>query len=122
MSDEQVHDETDDAEAVAGFPITPPPFDIDQPVAPAPRGQRQRDIANALTGDAGPQPTGFLESRFQSGTAARPVEPETVVEYDPGNFTVEQVLAHVNEASDEDRQAILDLERAGKARKGILGD
>lgn len=41
---------------------------------------------------------------------------------DPGRFTISQVTAHLDQASDEERTRVLDAERAGKNRKGIVGD
>lgn len=40
---------------------------------------------------------------------------------DPGDFTVEQVQAHLDGADKDERTRVLDAERAGKARVGILG-
>lgn len=41
---------------------------------------------------------------------------------DPANFTISQVTAHLDQASDTERTRVLDAERAGKNRKGIVGD
>lgn len=46
-------------------------------------------------------------------------EPEP---FNPADRTVGEVLAHLAEADDEERDRVLDLEREGKARKGVLGD
>lgn len=44
-------------------------------------------------------------------------------QYDPAEHNVEDVLKHLSELDDDDeRGRILDAERDGKARAGILGD
>ena len=56
--------------------------------------------------------------------------PETVWEevevprrvFDPSNATVDEVLAHLDKSDDDERDRVLAAERAGKARKGILGE
>lgn len=40
---------------------------------------------------------------------------------DPGEHTVEEVLAHLAEADDDEKSRVFDAERAGKARRGVLG-
>ena len=52
-------------------------------------------------------------------------EPEEQVEtssepINPADFTVDQAIEYLETATPEDREAILEQERAGKARKGIL--
>ena len=42
-------------------------------------------------------------------------------DFDPSDHGIPEVLAYLEENPD-DRDAVLALERAGKARKGILGD
>jgi len=60
------------------------------------------------------------------------LEPEPVVdedvpvessqEYDPSAFTVDEVNAYLASADDAEVVRVLEAERAGKARKGILGE
>lgn len=42
--------------------------------------------------------------------------------YDPAGYSVADVNEHLASVDDGERARILDAERAGKARKGILGD
>ena len=41
---------------------------------------------------------------------------------DPSGYTVEQVNEYLSTASDDEKARVLDAERTGHARKGILGD
>lgn len=41
--------------------------------------------------------------------------------FDPADATVEEVLAYLDEAAAEERERVLAAEKAGQARKGILG-
>lgn len=41
--------------------------------------------------------------------------------FDPADHNVEDVLAHLEKADDDERDRVLAAERAGKARKGVLG-
>ncbi|CCW14588.1 hypothetical protein EBESD8_51580 [Rhodococcus aetherivorans] len=41
--------------------------------------------------------------------------------YDPANYTVDDVNAYLAEASPQEQDRVLAVEREGKARKGILG-
>jgi hypothetical protein len=56
-----------------------------------------------------------------TATTTAPVAPAGG-EFDPSSRSVEEVIAHLEQADDAERQRVLDAERAGKARKGILGD
>jgi hypothetical protein len=40
--------------------------------------------------------------------------------FDPSSKTVEQVVAYLEKADDEEKQRVLAAERAGKARAGVL--
>lgn len=42
--------------------------------------------------------------------------------FDPADCTVVEVLAHLDKADDDERDRVLDAERAGKARTGVLGN
>jgi hypothetical protein len=42
--------------------------------------------------------------------------------YDPAAHSVPQVRAYLARADDAERTRVLDAERAGKARRGVLGD
>jgi len=42
--------------------------------------------------------------------------------FDPADHTVAEVNAHLEKADDDERERVLAAERAGQARKGILGD
>jgi hypothetical protein len=48
---------------------------------------------------------------------ARPVD---AGQFDPARHTIEQVQAHLATADDAERTRVLDAERAGKARQGLL--
>lgn len=41
---------------------------------------------------------------------------------DPDDFNVAQVNAHLESASDEEKERVLQAERDGQARKGIVGE
>ena len=43
-------------------------------------------------------------------------------EFDPADHSVEEVKAYVEDATEEERQRVLDAERNGKARKTLLAD
>lgn len=45
---------------------------------------------------------------------------ENTDEFNPADHTVDQVLAHVENADDEEKARVLEAEKAGKARKGIV--
>lgn len=47
---------------------------------------------------------------------------QTLATFDPADATVDEVLAYLDGASDEEHDRVIELERAGKARKGITGD
>lgn len=47
--------------------------------------------------------------------------PETAVAFDPGQHTVKEVLAHLDEHP-EDLGRVVGAETAGEARKGLLAD
>lgn len=74
---------------------------------PGPAGDQRPSGSDAPAGD--PRPAG-------AETLAPP--------YDPAEHTVEQVNDHLATLADDDpeRQRILDAERDGKARAGILDD
>lgn len=40
--------------------------------------------------------------------------------FDPAGHTVDEVLAHLGEADDAERERVLAAEKDGKARKGVL--
>lgn len=42
--------------------------------------------------------------------------------FDPADHSVPDVLAYLEGADDDERTRVLDAERAGKARVGVLGD
>lgn len=44
----------------------------------------------------------------------------TTTDFDPGEHTVDEVQAHLKDASDAERARVLELERDGKGRSGIL--
>lgn len=46
--------------------------------------------------------------------------PEDAATYDPGKHNVDEVNAYLALAADAERQRVLDVEGAGKARKGVL--
>lgn len=75
------------------------------------------------------EPNHHLALQLAGGYTIVEAEPEpttTLVEssqvYDPANFTVYEVNAYLAEASPEERERVLQAEREGKARKGILGE
>lgn len=60
----------------------------------------------------------------QEAAAASPdsEEPAAAGEpYDPGEHTVPQVNAHLDSVGEQERESILQAERQGRARKGIVG-
>lgn len=86
------------------------------------RGSRQKDMPDA-------------HPRFTDPDAA-PAQVEVVVataepdegddddgdEFDPAEHNVDDVLAYLADADDAERNRVLGDERAGKNRKGIVGD
>lgn len=72
-------------------------------------------------------PTGALvhaegARQDQGEGGSTPQEPKVMGEGDdPADFTVDQVNAYLEEASEEEVDRVLEAERAGEARKGILG-
>jgi len=52
--------------------------------------------------------------------APDPVEGVPADALDPADFAVEQVVEYLELASEEERAKVIDAEKAGKARKGIL--
>lgn len=52
--------------------------------------------------------------------APDPVEGVRGDALDPADFTVEQVVEYLELASEEERAKVIDAEKAGKARKGVL--
>lgn len=48
-------------------------------------------------------------------------EPEEAHAYTPGDHKVEDVLKYLAQADEDERERVLALEKAGAARKGILG-
>ena len=52
--------------------------------------------------------------------APDPAEDAPADALDPADFTIEQVVEYLELASDEERAKVIDAEKAGKARKGIL--
>lgn len=93
-------------------------FDQDSDVEEVPadepgtnRGTRQRDLP-----DATPR---FTDSDALTGDAYPDAGAPTT--FDPSDHNVEDVLAYI-EQYPEQRDAILTAERAGRARKGIVGD
>lgn len=46
----------------------------------------------------------------------------TEEQYDPSNYDVAEVNKYLAEANDDEKARVLQAERDGKARKGILGD
>lgn len=48
-------------------------------------------------------------------------EPEAAIGYHPADHKVEDVLKYLAEADADERERVLALETAGKARNGILG-
>lgn len=74
------------------------------------------------------EPNHHLALQLAGGYQIVDAEPEpttTQVEssqlYDPANNTVDDVNAYLVDASPEERERVLQAEREGKARKGILG-
>lgn len=62
------------------------------------------------------------ENARVEGEGATAPEPKVMGEGDdPADFTVDQVNAYLEEASEEEVDRVLDAEREGEARKGILG-
>lgn len=75
------------------------------------------------------EPNHHLALQLAGGYTIVDAEPEpttTKVEtsqvYDPANYTVDEVNTYLAEASPEERDRVLQAEREGKARKGILGE
>src|SRR5262245_44890987 len=64
-----------------------------------------------------PEPEAVEEAVEEDSEA--PAE-DDVEEYDPADHTVNEVLAYLENASDEERARVLEAESNGKARKGIL--
>lgn len=48
-------------------------------------------------------------------------EPNGDEEFDPSVHTVAEVLAHLADADDDEKNRVLAAEQAGQARKGIIG-
>ena len=80
-----------------------------------------------LAGDVHVEPDELLE--VSDATWAQHAWPESTwaeVEvpkqvFDPDEHTVDEVLAHLAKAEEDERERVLAAERAGKARKGVLG-
>lgn len=45
---------------------------------------------------------------------------QAVESFDPSDHTVAEVQEYLQDAGGDERERVLDLERAGKARKGLL--
>lgn len=43
-------------------------------------------------------------------------------QYDPNDYTVDEVNAYLADASEDEKARVLQAERDGQARKGIVGD
>jgi len=52
--------------------------------------------------------------------APDPAEDAPADALDPADFAVEQVVEYLELASEEERAKVIDAEKAGKARKGVL--
>jgi hypothetical protein len=63
----------------------------------------------------------YLKS-LEDEEADEPAEdPNSEYDYDPGDHTVEEVQKYLEQNPDQ-ADAIVEMERAGKSRKGITGD
>jgi hypothetical protein len=64
------------------------------------------------------EPNGWDDLVAREGTTAA-AEAQSG-EYDPNNYGRDEVLTYLRGASPEERQRVIDLERAGKGRSSIL--
>lgn len=74
------------------------------------------DTREPARAEPGPEPA-RAELRPEPDTER---EPAGVEGYDPANFTVGEVLAHLEDLDDAERERVLDDERAGRNRAGIF--
>lgn len=73
------------------------------------------------TGPAGDQRASGEEGPAGDPRPAGETAPGNGGTYDPSAHTVEEVNAHLAEVDDDDGDRVLQAERDGKARSGILG-
>lgn len=64
------------------------------------------------------EPNGWGDSVSQEGTAA--ADEAQAGEYDPSDFSRDEVLEYLRSVNPEERQRVIDLERSGQQRTTIL--
>ena len=72
-------------------------------------------------GYAAPAQEAQVEVPSQDAQMGVPVEGEESEAFDPGDHTVDEVLAYMDENPDQ-KDAVLKAEKAGKGRKGVTGE
>lgn len=69
-----------------------------------------------------PDVTPTLERQRQEYNASPAGQAGTTAAYDPADHTVDEVNDYLASASDAERDRVLEAERGGEQRKGILGE
>lgn len=78
--------------------------------------------ADARTGFDPSPPSTLVGSKPRGNVSAGSVPDDTTPVFDPADHTVEEVNDHLADADDAEQARVLEAERGGKARVGVLGE